>query len=157
MLGGQSDGEKTLIRNTRKLLAGANPNTFEAPTCIRYEPGQRLAAHFDANRGAQIEDAERGGQTLATLLVYLNDQSESSGGETVFNRLNIKVVPRKGSALLFFPATESGEFDERVEHEGLEVLGPEDKWIVRIWKHEKLVKEPFGLNALVLEKVFFVV
>ena len=154
VLGGQSDGEKTLIRNTRKLLAGANPNTFEAPTCIRYEPGQRLAAHFDANRGAQIEDAERGGQTLATLLVYLNDQSESSGGETVFNRLNIKVVPRKGSALLFFPATESGEFDERVEHEGLEVLGPEDKWIVRIWKHEKLVKEPFGLNALVLEKVF---
>ena len=153
VLGGQSDGEKTLIKNTEKLLAGVNPNTFEAPTCIRYEPGQRLAAHFDANRGAEIEDAERGGQTLATLLVYLNDQTDSSGGETVFNRLNIKVTPRKGSALLFFPATASGEFDERVEHEGLEVLGPEDKWIVRIWKHENLVKEPFGLNASVLEQV----
>ena len=74
----------------------------------------------------------------------------------MFNRLNIKVMPRKGSALLFFPAI-NREFDERVEHEGLEVLGPEDKWIVRIWKHEKLVKEPFGLNALVLEKVFFLV
>jgi len=35
----------------------------------------------------------------------------------------------------------------------LEVLGPEDKWIVRIWKHENLVKEPFGLNASVLEQV----
>ena len=56
----------------------------------------------------------------------------------MFNRLNIKVTPKKGSALLFFPATETGEFDERVEHEGLEVLGPEDKWIVRIWKHENL-------------------
>mgnify|MGYP001263858555 FL=1 len=153
VLEGQTVGEQTLIKNTEKLLAGTNPNTFEAPTCIRYEPGQHLAAHFDANRGAQIEDAERGGQTLATLLVYLNDQSQSGGGETVFNRLNIKVTPKKGSALLFFPATETGEFDERVEHEGLEVLGPEDKWIVRIWKHENLVKEPFGLSGLALKQV----
>ena len=153
VLEGQTVGEQTLIKNTEKLLAGTNPNTFEAPTCIRYEPGQRLAAHFDANRGAQIEDAERGGQTLATLLVYLNDQSQSGGGETVFNRLNIKVTPKKGSALLFFPATETGEFDERVEHEGLEVLGTEDKWIVRIWKHENLVKEPFGLSGLALKQV----
>ena len=59
VLEGQTVGEQTLIKNTEKLLAGTNPNTFEAPTCIRYEPGQRLAAHFDANRGAQIEDAER--------------------------------------------------------------------------------------------------
>jgi hypothetical protein len=28
---------------------------------------QALAPHFDANRSAQIEDANRGGQTLATL------------------------------------------------------------------------------------------
>ena len=27
----------------------------------------------------------------------------------MFNRLNIKVTPKKGSALLFFPATETGE------------------------------------------------
>jgi hypothetical protein len=34
---------------------------------------QVLAPHFDANRGAEVEDANRGGQTLATLLVYLNE------------------------------------------------------------------------------------
>ena len=93
VLEGQTVGEQTLIKNTEKLLAGTNPNTFEAPTCIRYEPGQRLAAHFDANRGAQIEDAERGGQTLATLLVYLNDQSQSGGGETVFNSCLLYTSP----------------------------------------------------------------
>lgn len=154
VLSGSSEGEKQLIRKTEKLLIGANATTFEAPTCIRYEPGQRLAAHFDANRGADVEDADRGGQTLATLLVYLNDQTKSGGGETVFNRLGpLKVLPKKGSALLFFPATEAGEFDERVEHEGLEVLGPEDKWICRIWKHEKKVEEPFGLNEGILREI----
>ena len=34
-------------------------------TLRRYnEAGQQLAAHFDANRGAKVEDANRGGQTL---------------------------------------------------------------------------------------------
>ena len=85
---------------------------------IRYRPGQRLAPHFDANRGADVEDAERGGQTLATLLVYLNDVQEGSGGATRFGRLDLDVAPKKGQCLVFFPATADGRFDERVEHEG---------------------------------------
>ena len=46
---------------------------FEAPTVISYEKDQALAPHYDANRSADVEDANRGGQTLSTLLVYLND------------------------------------------------------------------------------------
>ncbi|KAJ1472333.1 hypothetical protein T484DRAFT_3439937 [Baffinella frigidus] len=106
--------------------------TFEAPTVIRYVKGQKLAPHYDANRGAQIEDANRGGQTLATLLVYLNDVAE--GGATRFNRQGLTVNPQRGQGLLFFPATADGEFDERLEHEGEEALA--EKWLVRIWRHE---------------------
>lgn len=81
---------------------------FEAPTVIRYEKDQVLAPHFDANKAASTEDANRGGQTLATLLLYLNDVD--NGGNTRFGRLMVEndealvVKPKMGDALLFFPA-----------------------------------------------------
>mgnify|MGYP003743456409 FL=1 len=123
-------------------MPGSVCEKFEAPTVIRYQPGQKLAPHFDANRGADVEDANRGGQTLATLLLYLNDV-KTDGGATRFGRLNLSVAPKKGQCLVFFPATAGGDFDERVEHEGTEAT--EEKWICRIWRHERTVPPPFGL------------
>jgi hypothetical protein len=132
---------------------------FEAPTVIRYETGQALAPHFDANRSADVEDAHRGGQTLSTLIVYLNDVP--NGGTTRFPRLPpaagaghkrhqvggadcLEIVPRRGDALLFFPADECGNFDERTEHEGRPAV--DGKWIARIWRHARCVPPPFGLS-----------
>jgi len=152
-LNGSGTGERGLVAKTSKLLPGTSWREYEAPTVIRYEPGQKLAPHFDANRGAEVEDANRGGQTLATLLVYLNDiDAERGGGVTRFGRLKkngdadgaiLTVQPAKGRALLFFPASAEGEFDERVEHEGTEAF--EEKWLVRIWVHQRRVNAPFGL------------
>ena len=120
---------------------------------IKYDPGDALAPHYDANRAADAEDIARGGQTLATLLVYLNDVDD--GGRTRFNKLDITVAPRKGDACLFFPADASGQFDERLEHEG-EAPGAE-KWIGRIWVHQKpIIGEtgcpPGTLEALLARK-----
>jgi len=132
---------------------------FEAPTVIRYEPDQILAPHYDANRSAETEDANRGGQTLATLLVYLNDVPK--GGLTRFGKLNaaaaikyedsidandenLVIQPKKGDALLFFPADYRGQFDPRTEHEGMPAI--DEKWIARIWKHQRRVPSPFGLS-----------
>ena len=144
---------------------------FEAPTVINYEKGQALAPHYDANRSASVEDVNRGGQTLSTLLVYLNDVGE--GGTTRFGKLpaitattnsdenggcdgddivqrqvpndpNLNIIPRKGDALLFFPADQHGQFDERTEHEGCPAV--DEKWIARIWRHESRVPPPFGLS-----------
>ena len=142
---------------------------FEAPTVINYEKDQALAPHYDANRSASVEDANRGGQTLSTLLVYLNDVER--GGTTKFGKLpaitstkssssslndldleerqvigdpNLNIIPRKGDALLFFPADAKGNFDERTEHEGCPAV--DEKWIARIWKHESRVPPPFGLS-----------
>jgi hypothetical protein len=42
----------------------------------RYEPGQALAPHYDANQGDSKEEMGEMGQTLATVLVYLNDVPE---------------------------------------------------------------------------------
>lgn len=134
---------------------------FEAPTVIRYEPDQILAPHYDANRSADTEDANRGGQTLATLLVYLNDVEK--GGLTRFGKLNaspaidnsvnadkkkLVIQPKQGDALLFFPADYRGQFDPRTEHEGMAAI--DEKWIARIWRHKNRVPSPFGLSESAL-------
>ena len=148
VLDGASRGEVAYVRNAERLMPGSSFATFEAPTAIKYAPGQKLAPHFDANRGADAEDAQRGGQTLATLLVYLNDVAADAGGETVFGKITpgsspLRVSPRKGQCLVFFPASANGAFDARVEHEGAETRA--EKWICRIWRHQNVVNPPFGL------------
>ena len=128
---------------------------FEAPTVIKYEKDQVLAPHYDANRSADVEDANRGGQTLSTLIVYLNDVE--NGGTTRFGKLpaadferqvkgerNLNIIPKRGDALLFFPADKNGMFDERTEHEGCPAV--DEKWIARIWRHAELVPVPFGMS-----------
>jgi hypothetical protein len=119
----------------RQLLTLPSSETFEGVDIIRYERGQALKPHFDANREARLEDAERGGQVLATAIVYLNDVR--SGGRTRFGRLGLDVQPQRGECLLFFPADKNGAFDERTEHEGMEA--DDDKWLARIWVHENAV------------------
>ena len=57
---------------------------------------------------------------------------------------NLNIIPRKGDALLFFPADACGNFDERTEHEGCPAV--DEKWIARIWRHEGRVPPPFGLS-----------
>lgn len=146
-----SPGACKFVQQAADLFRGQpdrEPAYFEAPTVIRYEPGQQLAPHFDANRSAAAEDANRGGQTLATLILYLNDVGE--GGLTRFGRLKTEnqepliVRPLRGDALLFFPADAAGRFDERTEHEGCPAV--DEKWIARIWRHESAVPPPFGLS-----------
>jgi general stress protein YciG len=152
---------------------------FEAPTVIRYEPGQVLAPHFDANRSAATEDANRGGQTLATLIVYLNNvprggltrfgkvpaaaaeagrgggQPQQDDSSTSLERMsqdpNLTIQPKLGDALLFFPADAAGRFDERTEHEGCPAV--DEKWIARIWRHSNRVPPPFGLSDATLSQL----
>jgi len=174
-LPGTGMGDRALVAKAEKLLKSPW-RSFEAPTVIRYESSQRLAPHYDANQGAAVEDSNRGGQTLATLLVYLNTVEKGrkcgvcsrlwfiprwgdvfvlfQGGKTVFGKLRsskgtsalesaLEVNPRKGQALLFFPANAVGDFDDRLEHEGCEAL--DEKWIARIWRHAARVPPPYGL------------
>eukprot|EP00600_Ochromonadales_sp_CCMP1393_P001800 CAMPEP_0174988064 /NCGR_PEP_ID=MMETSP0004_2-20121128/19906_1 /TAXON_ID=420556 /ORGANISM="Ochromonas sp., Strain CCMP1393" /LENGTH=286 /DNA_ID=CAMNT_0016241215 /DNA_START=285 /DNA_END=1145 /DNA_ORIENTATION=+ len=176
----QDSGARKFVLRTAELFDATQENDakqeaqyFEAPTIIRYESGQVLKPHFDANRDATTEDANRGGQTLATLLVYLNDVA--TGGRTRFGKLPavdaavpaavpvpapagtdptnrdadedtcLSVQPKLGDALLFFPADRYGTFDERTEHEGCPAV--DEKWIARIWRHQDLVPPPFGLSS----------
>jgi hypothetical protein len=167
-LSDKSSGTTQFVVNAAKLFGQSNDNNpqeeaalFEAPTVIRYEADQILAPHFDANRSAETEDANRGGQTLATLIVYLNDVEQ--GGLTRFGRLRARkdskeiqetkltLRPKLGDALLFFPADAMGRFDERTEHEGCPAV--DEKWIARIWRHKSRVPPPFGLSETALDQL----
>jgi hypothetical protein len=140
-------GEVACYERLLSLLPSITPESCEALTLIKYDPGDALAPHYDANRAADAEDVARGGQTLATLLVYLNDVDD--GGCTRFNKLDITVAPRKGDACLFFPADASGQFDERLEHEGEAPRA--EKWIGRIWVHARPIIGETGCPPGTLE------
>ena len=137
----------TLLSKARYLLNKIDLHQFEEPQIVRYSTGQEFSYHYDEIPKVQLEN---GGQRLATLLVYLNDVKK--GGATVFRDLNdssnrqLKVQPKRGMALLFFPAYEDGRADPRTLHKG-EVAG-EEKMIAQVWIHERDYKANAPLNNL---------
>ena len=64
-----------------------------------------------------------------TVLVYLNDCS--MGGQTDFPAMNIQVSPRKGTAVVFFPATVDGYLDKRALHAALPAV--DTKYVSQVW------------------------
>lgn len=78
--------------------------------------------------------------------MYLNDVSDTDGGATIFRDLGregdyLRVQPKKGSALLFFPAAggiAGTPFDVRTLHAGEALSKDADasKWIAQLWLRE---------------------
>ena len=98
----------------------------------RYFPSQQYMQHFDAF-DLSNEDGQRfasnGGQRTVTVLVYLNDVAK--GGSTSFPALNLDVRPRKGMAIVFFPATSDGLLDKNALHAALPAV--DTKYVSQVW------------------------
>lgn len=113
-----------LLDRTKQLLSQVSVRQFEEPQLVRYLPGQQFRWHLDQVPPTMLEN---GGQRIATLLVYLNDvQGE---GATTFRDLGLSVYPKKGMALLFFPA-----------FAGAGTIGGEDDGADKISKKKKKKK-----------------
>ena len=69
------------------------------------------------------------GQRIITVLIYLNDVQK--GGRTYFNKLDLRIKPVKGMALIFFPAYLDREIDELTLHTAEEVI--DEKWVTQLW------------------------
>lgn len=138
-----------LIGKASRLLGLTGIDRWEEPQIVRYRKGEKFTWHLDA-LAPDGELASLGGQRIATLLVYLSDLSEDQGGATMFRDLGgddgpLKVAPKKGSALLFFPAAggiPNVPFDIRTLHCGEAVAkdSSADKWISQLWLRETAYK-----------------
>lgn len=135
-----------------RLLGLDTIQRWEEPQTVRYQQSEKFTWHLDALAPSDSLD-DSGGQRVATLLVYLSDIGENNGGATVFRDLGgeegkyLKVSPKKGSALLFFPAAGNipkTPFDIRTLHAGeaLSDDATEEKWIAQMWLRENLKYKP---------------
>jgi prolyl 4-hydroxylase len=92
----------------------------------------RNPQHFDAFDLSNEDGrrcAQNGGQRVVTVLIYLNDCVQ--GGQTEFPVMNLQVSPRKGTAVVFFPATVDGYLDKRALHAALPAI--DTKYVSQVW------------------------
>lgn len=102
---------------------------------LRYGPGAEYKPHydyFDPSEPGTPGILQRGGQRVATLVMYLNEPE--AGGATVFPDIGFKVVPQRGSAVFFSYA--QAHPGSRTLHGGEPVLAGE-KWIATKWLRER--------------------
>mmetsp|Transcript_9898 Transcript_9898/g.12543 ORF Transcript_9898/g.12543 Transcript_9898/m.12543 type:complete len:463 (-) Transcript_9898:327-1715(-) len=135
-----------LVAKATRLMGLDTIDRWEEPQTVRYQQSEKFTWHLDALAPSESLN-DMGGQRVATLLVYLTDVGENNGGSTMFRDLGgegekyLKVQPKKGTALLFFPAAggvPNTPFDIRTLHAGeaLAADAPEDKWIAQMWLRE---------------------
>jgi len=102
---------------------------------LHYRPGAEYKPHydyFDPEEPGTPTILRRGGQRVATLVMYLNEPAR--GGGTTFPDVGLEVAPVRGQAVFFsydrpHPAT-------RTLHGGAPVLEGE-KWVATKWLRER--------------------
>jgi prolyl 4-hydroxylase len=101
---------------------------------LRYGPGQEYEPHYDWFDPAAAGSAallERGGQRVATILMYLNDPE--CGGGTSFPDAHLEIGATRGSALFF--SYDRPHAATRTLHGGMPVVRGE-KWVATKWLRE---------------------
>ncbi|TAG25529.1 MAG: 2-oxoglutarate-dependent dioxygenase [Burkholderiales bacterium] len=101
---------------------------------LHYRPGAEYKPHydyFDPNEPGTPTILKRGGQRVATIIMYLHEPE--AGGGTVFPDVKLTVAPKKGHAVFFsydraHPVTKSLHGGEPV------VRG--EKWVATKWLRE---------------------
>lgn len=106
---------------------------------VRYQPGQQYKHHYDffiPGAEGTTSALKRGGQRHVTFFVYLNDMNANeTGGQTDFPRLNLKVRPEKGMAVMWYNVKNNKE-DFRTFHAGLPPVHS-TKYGLNIWIREQ--------------------
>ncbi|MES2532797.1 MAG: 2OG-Fe(II) oxygenase [Pseudomonadota bacterium] len=102
---------------------------------LRYAPGAQYRPHYDYFDPAEPGTPtilRRGGQRVATLVIYL--QEPEQGGATTFPDVGLEVAPKRGTGVFF--SYERPHSDTRTLHGGAPVLAGE-KWVATKWLRER--------------------
>ena len=126
---------------------------LETLQILRYTEGQTFYPHTDGFEGPTTACGFEASGRLVTIFCYLNDVAE--GGETRFTNLAgnddenqqvLSIAPRKGTAVLHFPATTGLEEDPRTEHEGCPAV--DEKWLLVTWAWKDARVDPAYAEGL---------
>ena len=128
------------LRKKVQEISGTSEVNQEAANIVRYGKGGEYKQHTDSADTLEGDVYPQAGFRKKTCLIYLNEDFE--GGETYFPKLNIKIQPRLGKAVVWNNTHEDNRVIEESLHAGLPVLS-KSKWIMSIWIREK----PFLKNS----------
>jgi prolyl 4-hydroxylase len=101
---------------------------------LRYRPGAEYKPHhdyFDPKYAGTPKILERGGQRVATVVMYLN--TPDGGGATTFPDVGFEVAPVKGNAVFF--SYDRAHVGTKTLHGGAPVTAGE-KWVATKWLRE---------------------
>lgn len=102
---------------------------------LHYRPGAEYRPHhdyFDPTQPGTSTILQRGGQRVATVVMYLN--TPKRGGATIFPDVALDVAPVKGNAVFF--SYDRPHAVTRTLHGGAPVLAGE-KWVATKWLRER--------------------
>jgi len=119
---------------TRIATLFGHPMNHQEPMQVMHYPvGGLYKPHndyFDPALPGSPAILKRGGQRIATVVMYLNDVEE--GGGTIFPELGLESRPKRGNAVYFESVDKFGQIDPRLLHTGAPVIRGE-KWISVKW------------------------
>lgn len=127
--------EEMVARQTRIPL-----DNQEGIQIAHYVPGTFFKPHwdyFDHRYAGAKPTLDRGGQRVATFMIYLNTIPEGYGGETYFTLAGMSVKPDIGKACLWYNLYPDLTLDYSTKHEGRTTVAPYEKWIATIWIRER--------------------
>ena len=101
---------------------------------LHYRPGAEYKPHydyFDPDEPGTPTILKRGGQRVATIIMYLSEPEK--GGGTVFPDVHLEVAPKRGNAVFF--SYDRAHPASKTLHGGTPVIAGE-KWIATKWLRE---------------------
>jgi prolyl 4-hydroxylase len=127
-------GENELVRRIEERIARLvnwPVDNGEGLQILHYTAGTEYKPHYDYFDPAEPGTPtilKRGGQRVATLVMYLGEPEK--GGGTVFPDAHLEVAPKRGNAVFF--SYERAHPSTKTLHGGAPVLAGE-KWIATKW------------------------
>ncbi len=126
------------IKNLDEKICNAANEKYNQGEKIQgqyYDVGQEFKEHTDwfEGKGYEANCKEQGNRTT-TFMIYLNDVKK--GGDTFFPRLNKRISPKKGMAVMWKNLDLYGNPDHDLRHTGEPILDGE-KYIMTKWFRER--------------------
>nr|WP_279343694.1 2OG-Fe(II) oxygenase [Variovorax terrae] len=131
-------GENEVVRRLEARIARLvnwPEENGEGLQILHYRPGAEYKPHYDYFDPAEPGTPtilKRGGQRVATLVMYLSEPEK--GGGTTFPDVHLEVAPKRGNAVFF--SYERPHPSTRTLHGGAPVIAGE-KWIATKWLRQQ--------------------